>query len=179
MNIIPRTRWGPKGHPVRDNTTKRAIVIHHSAGFDARPESGSAMAAVMRAIDNFHLKTNGWSGGVGYCLVVFQPRGRLRRARVFEGRGENMVPAAQLNHNSGTIPICIIDDLDGDTLKPATIRRVKRLVRGLKKRHPAITHLKGHREVPGQGTECPGSHIFKHLGTLANAANLNREGWPL
>lgn len=180
VKITRRSRWGPVGRPVRDQTPKRAIVIHHSAGFDSRPESGAAQSAVMRAVDSFHYKGNGWSGGIGYCLVVFQPRGRLRRARVFEGRGENMVPAAQADHNSGTIPICVIDSTGGELLKPATLRLLGRLCRDLRKRHPSVSHVKGHREVPGQGTSCPGNYIAGDLGKIAQrAGGLKRNGWPL
>jgi hypothetical protein len=177
MRIYPRSSWAPavggRGTP---DGPKRELYIHHSAGTFGGPaqsiDTGAEQEAVMRALDRFHTVDRGWAG-IAYSYVVFQPYGRLRRARVFEGRGAGFIPAAQLGHNTGTIAVCVVDGGRGDELRPATRRALTRLARQLKREH-GITRLGGHRDAPGQSTECPGPYIYPALSRIARVAGLER-----
>lgn len=80
--VIPRTHWGA------DETIVRAepryadrlefAIVHHTAG--RQPKSPEESAALVRGIQTFHVKGNGWND-IGYNFLLD------RFGQIFEGRG--------------------------------------------------------------------------------------------
>jgi hypothetical protein len=176
LKIFSRNAWHPvgsKGTP--DSKPKRELYIHHSVGTFGGPapsiDTAKEQAEVMRRIDAFHKNGNGWSG-IGYNFVIFQPYGKLRLARVWEGRGWGYIPAAQAGHNAGTVSICVIDDPKGNKLRLSTKLQLIRFARLAKKR--GVQGLGGHRDAPRQSTSCPGPYIYPELSEIARRAGLRR-----
>lgn len=172
-----RSSWGARRtSPPKDNTPKRVMVIHHSAGAGQAIDTLSEQRAAMRAIQRFHMDTNGWQD-IGYLGVVFQPYGRLSRARAFVGRGWDQdthsivraLPAAQTGANSGTIPICVVGNFEHEQLRRATRGRLVEIAKHVKREH-GVTHLCGHRDFGG--TACPGDNLYRWLPYIAGHAGL-------
>jgi hypothetical protein len=119
----------------------------------------------MRGLQNFHMDTRGWSD-IAYAYIVFQPYGKLTRARVFEGRDYHKVPAAQLGHNTGTLPICVVGNFERDGVKRNTRFVIEQLIR----KHSSVKVVGGHCDVVS--TSCPGQHLYAQVPVIAKAAGV-------
>lgn len=169
MKVHTRQEWGARHSgdvSFQDSRSIREAFIHHSAapGHDVVTET--EQKAVLRAMQNFHMDTRGWSD-IAYHYIVFQPYGRLSVATIYEGRPLHVVPAAQMNHNTGTVAICIVQN-DPEPLKLNTRWRVGRLIRHM----PQVRRVRGHYEV--FSTECPGAQIRAQLDQIARIAGKAR-----
>lgn len=162
-----RESWGARPHRnlTRDGA-KHTMVIHHSAGSGLAIDTLAEQRAALRSIQNHHMDNNGWSD-IGYPLVVFQPRGNIKRATAWWARPVWAIPAAQLNANSGTIPVCVV--ANNEPIADATYRRLAEIAINLKENR-GITHLKGHFQLTP--TECPGPHLKLLLPRLRRRAGL-------
>jgi hypothetical protein len=130
----------------------------------------SEQIATMQAIQNFHMDDNGWDD-IGYNYVIFQPQGKLRRARVFMGRGMHNVPAAQHDHNTGNVAICVVGNFEVEGVK----RNTRYIVGKLASTIPG-KRLAGHYQA-SHDTECPGAHMRAQLDQIArNAGKLRFRG---
>lgn len=167
LKIYPRSRWNartpramtPQGPPTE-------AFIHHSDDVGAsRWDTMAEQCEHMRALQNFHMDGRGWSD-IAYAYVVFQPYGKLTRARVFEGRDYRKVPAAQLGHNTGTLPICVVGNFERDGVK----RNTRFVIEQLLRKHGSVRVVGGHRDVVG--TTCPGDHLYEQIPTIAKAAGV-------
>lgn len=158
MKIFTRNRWNartPKPMQAQGRITE--FFLHHSASPGKGIDTFVEQCQTMRDMQAFHMGGRGWSD-IAYYYIVFQPYGRLRRARVFEGRNRKFVPAAQLNHNVGTFPVCVVSR-SGEPIKRST----KRILKQLYKASPC-TSAHGHYEV--FQTECPGPELKAFLPEL-------------
>jgi len=151
----------------------REAFIHHGAELNASDiDDLNEQAAAMRETQNFHMDTRGWSD-IAYHYVVFQPFHAGVHARIFEGRPVHHIPAAQLNHNTGTLAICVYGDFEHhDTLKDNTRWSIECLLA----RKPQLTGagdvvmLGGHRDVVQ--TDCPGDTLYAAIPKIARGAHL-------
>lgn len=170
MKIISRSEWGAR--PSKADVAHQPLAaiaevfVHHSAQAGGNVRTQEQAAAVVRGIQAFHMDTKGWSD-IGYHYVVVQNRNPLGRAWIFAGRDLTTVPAAQLNHNFGTVAICV-HQLDPEPLRQNTRWRVGRLARRIRQ----ASVLRGHYEV--FATECPGTVIRAQLAAIARIAGLRR-----
>ena len=105
--IVPRLSWGAdesirRGPPTFAPALRFAIV-HHTAG--ANDYSSSEAAAVVRAIQLYHVQGNGWND-IGYNFLVD------RFGTIYEGRyggvDRNVVGAHALGFNSGSVGIAVL-----------------------------------------------------------------------
>lgn len=106
----------------------------------------------MRGLQDFHMDGRGWSD-IAYNYLVFNGS----RPRVFYGRGARVIPAAQLNHNTNTIAVCVVMRA-GDKLTWQTKLQLRRVVWHLRRKvikrnvpvrpHSAVTE-----------TSCPGDQL--------------------
>lgn len=179
VTVYERHDWGAR--PWRDFTVQALpgeAFIHHGAEHDAeRIDTLAEQAQAMRDTQNFHMgPERGWSD-IAYHYIVFQPMGDVKFARVFEGRPVHHVPAAQLGHNTGTLAICVYGNFEHeDSVKPNTRHAIDVLLTG----RPdltgcgAVKTLGGHRDAPGQSTECPGDTLYAQLDVIARGAHLER-----
>jgi hypothetical protein len=125
------------------------------------------VAAKLRAYRNFHVNTRGWSD-IGYQVAGDQS------GRVWDLRGIDRVPAASASEGNPDANLewgaFLFVIGNSETPTPALIRAFQdwRATRWLK-RWPGKTQIRGHRQVPGASTSCPGSRTVTLIdnGTLA------------
>lgn len=171
MRILTRSEWGAKNSRHSDRlswTEIDAIVIHYTSAFtDEFPK----YRARVKAIQNYHMNTNGWND-IAYNFLF------SRAGDLFEGRGWNIMSAATLNHNSHTIAFCFLgaDKLNRDDVTDKGRRALSELIlqtelksgKKIKVVHaqhgpPGKLSVGGHKDFVN--TECPGAELY-HFITL-------------
>ncbi|MEM8586147.1 MAG: N-acetylmuramoyl-L-alanine amidase [Bacteroidota bacterium] len=168
---LSRGDWCPNGNcPEISNpvfTVVTHLPVHHSAGAN----SSSDWAAVVRAIWNFHVNTNGWSD-VGYNYLI-DPEGMI-----YVGRGEDVRGAHFCGNNTGTMGICLLGTFTNQTPSLAAIESLANLLAWktskndidpqLSSFHPPTGAIIPHI-VPHQGgcsTACPGASFVPLFDVL-------------
>jgi hypothetical protein len=179
ITFYEREDWGAR--PWRDYTNQgwdaHEVFIHHTADSAAGLDSLNEQKARVRGYQNFHMDTRGWSD-IGYHVIVAPgfttSSGTDIPGRLFEGRPRNHVPAAQEGYNSNTLAIAVI--ATGDARMPRSARwAIEVYLDWLKDRGAPLKTLGGHRDAPGQSTECPGDGIHNlDLPILRSASNLDK-----
>jgi hypothetical protein len=188
--IVTRSAWGGnellrRNHPLYASSIRLAIV-HHTATPNGYTPSQSA--AIVRGIDVYHVKANGWND-IGYNFLVD------RYGQVYEGRyggmTRNVIGAHALGFNTGSVGIALIGNFM--TAKPtsAAVQSLQRLiawrldlahvdpvstltyVSGGSERWRSGTKVKlravsGHRDTGS--TSCPGNNLYPVLNQIAFAA---------
>jgi len=189
--IVPRLAWGASESIRRGPPTYapavRFAVVHHTAG--RNDYTRAQAAAVVRAIQLYHVQGNGWND-IGYNFLVD------RFGTIYEGRyggdERNVVGAHALGFNTGSVGIALLGTygsaappkaaqdalarllawrLDLAHVDPTSISTVisggsERYARGI----PVLLRsVSGHRDTGF--TECPGEQLYARLGALAASAN--------
>lgn len=171
---LKRQDWCPAGnclpHPNPAYTTVTHLIVHHSA----TANTANDWAAVVRAIWDFHVNTNGWAD-IGYNWLI-DPNGTL-----YEGRGDNVIGAHFCGANSATMGVCMLGDY---TNHPPSTTATKRLRDLLAWKLCAIgagpldsaLHLPSGRVLPrisghrdGCSTACPGNVFYPTLPNVRSA----------
>jgi uncharacterized protein with LGFP repeats len=125
--IIPRLSWGAdesirKGTPQYAPTLKLAFVHHTVNSNDYTPAES---AAIVRGIEIYHVKGNGWND-IGYNFLVD------KYGQVFEGRyggvDRNVVGAHTLGFNVGTVGVAVIGDYGTTRITPAAATALEQLL---------------------------------------------------
>jgi hypothetical protein len=176
VRLWTRDEWEARDptDPMAENNTLREAFIHHTTNAAAEwVDNLTEQKAAMRATQDFHQLVRGWSD-IGYAFVVFQPYGGLDNARVFQGRLTRWAPAAQANHNTGTVPICVFGNFQrDDEVKPETVTAVCRVIKWVERNHDGtLVSVGGHRDV-GQ-TSCPGDALYAKVPEIARRTGLRR-----
>ena len=126
-SIVPRADWQAderivRMHPLYAPTLKLAVV-HHTAGSNAYTPAQSA--AIVRGIELYHVKGNGWSD-IGYNFLVD------RYGTVYEGRAggmtRNVIGAHALGFNNGTAGVALIGNFQSTPPPPAMEDALARLL---------------------------------------------------
>ncbi len=188
--LIPRASWradeeirraGPAFAP-----SLRFAVVHHTAG--ANGYTAAQSAAIVRAIQIYHVKGNGWND-IGYNFLVD------KYGQVFEGRyggvERNVIGAHAEGFNTGSVGISLLGTY-GDTkptakaldaiaaliawrLDVAHVDPLSRLswISGGNARFPSgtpvpLTAVTGHRDTGP--TSCPGNALGAQLPAIARKA---------
>lgn len=165
LDIVSRTRWGAaKPKPMTDGNRPTECFIHHSENAHAKTvDTFDEQSAAVRGIQDFHMGPDrGWSD-IGYHYVVFQTK-----PRVFQGRSWFYVPAAQQDHNAGTLAICVYGDGRREEIAPHTRFLIEQIIG----RHPSILTIGGHRDVVS--TVCPGDHFYSAIPRIARACGIRQ-----
>ena len=188
--IITRQGWkanekirraAPRYAPVLET----AIVHHTAGGTGAGPEDS---AAIVRGIELYHVKANGWND-IGYNFLVD------RCGQVFEGRfggmTQNVIGAHAQGFNTGSVGIAVIGTysstkptkqaenalgkllawrLDVAHVDPASSAMFSS---GGNPRFPVgegvyLRAISGHRDTGF--TACPGNALYARLGALTEVA---------
>jgi hypothetical protein len=188
--IISRAAWGASESIVRDApsyaTALRFAVVHHTAG--TNPSSPSESAAIVRAIQAYHVLSNGWDD-IGYNFLVD------RFGQVFEGRGggtaRNVIGAHAQGFNTGSTGVAVLGTYGGSGISAdAESALVALLAWRLDVAHVdplsslswrsggnprfasgTVVRLRaasGHRDTGY--TSCPGDGLYSQLGEIAAAA---------
>src|SRR4029078_11306975 len=105
--LLGREAWGAN-EVIRRAAPKYAAslqfaVIHHTAGTTSYTASQSA--AIVRGIEVYHVKGNGWND-IGYNFLVD------KYGQVFEGRyggvGKNVIGAHAEGFNTGSVGVALL-----------------------------------------------------------------------
>jgi hypothetical protein len=172
IKVYTRKDWGakpPKGR-FGDLGPLRTAVIHHGGPVGGPRWTFAKAAQTCRDWQAFHQNTRGWLD-IGYHYLV-DARGRL-----YEGRPPDALGAHVENQNTGRIGINFMQDGRTHGLTFLQRRTLRKLFRSEHKRLglPALKTLAnrpgdfavlGHKEVPGQATDCPGAAILHDLHVI-------------
>ncbi len=185
--ILPRSAWGAndrilRGAP-RYAKTVQFAVVHHTAGTNAYGPAASA--AIVRGIELYHVKGNGWND-IGYNFLVD------KYGQVFEGRAggveRNVVGAQAEGFNTGSVGVAVIGNYSSAKLSPAAQRALVDLLAwrldvahvdplgfitwtsGGNPKYPRGTPVllravSGHRDTGF--TSCPGTSLYAKLPDIA------------
>ena len=188
--IVPRADWGAneairRGPPTYTSEIKFAIV-HHTAG--RNDYSRAEAAAIVRGIQLFHVKSNGWND-IGYNFLVD------RFGTIYEGRyggiDRDVVGAHALGFNTGSVGIALLGTYGSTKPSAAAQDAIARLIAwrldlahvdptstltfasGGSEKYAAevpvqLRAVSGHRDTGS--TECPGNSLYARLGAIAASA---------
>jgi N-acetylmuramoyl-L-alanine amidase len=194
--IVPRLSWGAD-ESIRRNQPSyadevRFAMIHHTAGRNGY--SRAEAAAIVKGIQLYHVKSNGWND-IGYNFLVD------RFGTVYEGRfggtDKNVVGAHARGFNTGSVGIAVLGTYGSSSPSQAALEAVAKLVAwrldlahvdpaglltfisGGSERYPSgvpvlLRAVSGHRD--SGFTECPGDAFYGRLNALA--AEAARTGLP-
>ena len=185
--IVPRSAWGAD-ESIRKGTPSYAPAIrfasvHHTAG--TNNYSPAQAAAIMRGIEVYHVKSNGWND-IGYNFLVD------RYGTVYEGRyggiDRNVIGAYARGFNTGSIGVAVIGTFSTSPIPAAAETSLEKLlawrldlahvdpvstltfVSGGSERYRAgvpvvLRAVSGHRDTGL--TTCPGDLLYAKLDTIA------------
>lgn len=123
---------------------RRYFVVHHTAG---------PLTQTVREIQNFHMDTRGWAD-IGYNFLVHP-----RTGDVYEGRGWGVVGAHAEGHNREALGVCVIGN--NPELSAAARNALSQLYTDACRRADRTLLLRGHRQMSGAATACPGERLLK------------------
>jgi N-acetylmuramoyl-L-alanine amidase-like protein/flagellar hook capping protein FlgD len=186
--IIPRSGWNAneaiRRHGPRYAKGVYFAIIHHTAGSNAYGPGASA--AIVRGIELYHVRGNGWND-IGYNFLVD------RYGHVFEGRAggtdRNVIGAQAEGFNTGSVGIAVIGNYTTAQNTPATQNALASLlawrldvahadpvgfVTWISGGNPKYRHgtpvllraISGHRDTGF--TSCPGTRLYAKLPDLAH-----------
>jgi hypothetical protein len=188
--IILRRSWGAnegirRGSP-RYASTLQTAIVHHTAG--AAGNSPTQSAAIVRAIQAYHVRGNGWDD-IGYNFLVD------RFGQIFEGRyggiERNVIGAHAQGFNTGSVGIAVLGRYEGGAPPAKTREALARLISWrldvahvdpvsrvsiISSGNPRFAAglptwmraVSGHRDTGF--TSCPGASLYGQLGALAGRA---------
>ena len=156
MNIIGRVHWNTRHNKfvAQDPQDIRTLVVHHTVS--KAPVTYIGARAEMRNLQRMHMDSNGWSD-IGYNLVID------RWGRVWEGRGIRRVGAHTKGYNTNTVGVAFMGNYETSKLNERQIRAFNEVKAKLRAHGCRIERIKGHRQMPGQSTACPGKHVMAQL----------------
>jgi flagellar hook assembly protein FlgD len=194
--IISRLSWGAdesirRAAPLYAGSAHFALV-HHTAGSNTYTKAESA--AIVRGIEIYHVKANGWND-IGYNFLVD------KYGQVFEGRyggiDQNVVGAHAEGFNTGSVGVSVLGTYSGAGISAAARDSLARLLAwrldlahvdplttlswpsGGNARYPTgvpvfLRAISGHRDTGF--TDCPGSALYAQLSDIA--ARIAQTGLP-
>ena len=184
--VLRRVSWGAneatrRSRPVFARSLRFALV-HHTAGSNSYGPAQSA--AIVRAIQLYHVRGNGWND-VGYNFLVD------KYGQVFEGRyggvTRNVVGAHAQGFNTGSVGVALLGNYDAGTATPKAFTALTKLlawrldlahvdpastltwISSGNPRFPAgapvfLRTISGHRDTGF--TSCPGGRLYAQLNRL-------------
>lgn len=147
VTIVTRAQWGARAPKSRRYiaTPTRDLWLHHFAG-DAWHG-----AAGMRACQNFHMNSRGWSDiAYSFCVDV--------DGTIFEGRGAGVAGGHTAGHNSTSHAISWMANTDATKPTRAMVEATARLAAHGQRSGWWGDWTGGHREASGASTSCPGRY---------------------
>lgn len=147
--VVSRASWGaraPKSPPSLTTWSNRVgVAVHHSAG---------NVNTTPRQIQDGDMDQDGFSD-IGYNFLVNQD------GTAYEGRsgGWLAIGAHAGGQNTGWIGICWIGNSGNVAPTQAALATIKGLYQEANRLAGRTLQVRGHGQVPGQATECPGSRL--------------------
>lgn len=188
--IVSRDDWGGnellRRNQPRYAPAVRLVIVHHTATpNDYTPDQA---AAIVRGIDIYHVRTNGWND-IGYNFLVD------KCGNIYEGRAggvaKPVLGAHTLGFNTDSMGIAVLGSFGSAKPSKAALDAVARLTawklglwgadpRGTtyltsgggnlhrKGKNVRLNVISGHRD--GFATQCPGRRLYRELGTIRSSA---------
>jgi N-acetylmuramoyl-L-alanine amidase-like protein/flagellar hook capping protein FlgD len=188
--IITRAGWHAdeairKGAPYYADGV-HLVFVHHTVNSNSYSKAQSA--SIVRGIELYHVKSNGWND-IGYNFLVD------KYGQVFEGRyggiTKPVVGAHTMGFNTGSVGIAVIGDYSSTSITPAAraalvsliawrldlahvdpVSKVVRVSAGNPRYKAGTTvtlnAISGHRD--GYPTSCPGASLYAQLPSIRVAA---------
>jgi hypothetical protein len=157
--VVTRSQWSARTRNCSSTHTPNRITIHHTV----TPNNDSlTMAARMRQIQAYHIDVRGYCD-IGYHFLIGQD------GLIYQGRPETRVGAHALNANTRNAGVSFIGDYSNVDPTPAQKSAAARIMRSLLATYGIAANrstVKGHREVGGTATACPGQRLFNRLQEL-------------
>ena len=185
--ILPRLGWKANEAIRRADpsyaSSVRYSIVHHTAGSNSYTAGESA--AIVRAIQTYHVKGNGWND-IGYNFLVD------KYGQVFEGRyggiEKNVVGAHAEGFNTGSVGVAVLGEYSSLAVTAKAREALARLLAwrldvahvdplttlsvpsGGNARFPSgipvfLRAVSGHRDTGF--TDCPGTALYNLLNGLA------------
>jgi len=153
LQLVSRSQWGarPPTSVTNINGAVNMTFVHHAAGppcFDL-----AECSARVKAIQNYHMDSNGWND-VGYSYLIGED------GRVYEGRGWSVVGSHTLNYNSVAYGFCILGDFMLRGPNQVALDAVQDIIDcGVELGYIVADYeMFGHRD--GRCTACPGDVLY-------------------
>ncbi len=134
---------------VRPLSQVKYLAIHHTAGPDTQTPD---------QIANFHINSNGW-GGIGYHFLID------KNGVVYYVGDISTARANVANLNDQVLGICLIGNFtSGRVPTDAQLDSAHQLCEFFINSYPVLANVdgwdsvRGHKELPGQSTACPGDN---------------------
>jgi hypothetical protein len=187
--IVPRAAWGANEQIRRAQPTYasslRFAIVHHTAGTNSYSPAQSA--AIVRGIELYHVKANGWND-IAYNFLVD------KYGQVFEGRyggtTRPVIGAHAEGFNTGSVGVALLGNYSTAAPTAAEIGALTKLLAwrldvahvdplsqftwgslGNPKfpagRHVTLRTISGHRDTGF--TACPGNAAYRRIPSLAQA----------
>jgi len=168
--IIPRAAWGakPPTAPLSPMTQPDGWVVHYVGGpMQQDPTYAQSVSAV------YNLQQGAFNGDNGekYIDIPYNFLVDLN-GRIFEGRGWDYKSGANgsSNYNGHAWAVCVLmgpgdgQPSDKNRLTQEAKDALSWLTREGAKRRPAVSYVKGHRDV--YATHCPGDECYAYVSEL-------------
>jgi N-acetylmuramoyl-L-alanine amidase len=187
--IITRAQWGAseaiRRAPPRYADNVHFAIVHHTAGSNSYKASQSA--AIVRGIELYHVKANGWND-IGYNFLVD------KYGQIFEGRyggvTRAVIGAHAMGFNTRSTGVALLGNYDSASVTPAAkaalvsllawrldlahvdpLSKVTRISGG-NPRYPVgraltLRAIAGHRDTYPTG--CPGKRLYALLPAIRTA----------
>jgi len=164
VTTFSRADWGAS--PLEPGGSKLTgplitVVVHHTV--TQTPTTVEAAMASMRAMQRYHIGTNGWSD-IGYSWVVDE-------GNAYEGRGWLRSGAHTQGHNSTAHAIAWMGNSEESGPSTAAVAAIAQLITD-GQRAGAITmapRIVGHRDLNPGATACPGRGLAARLDEIRAA----------
>ncbi|WP_138431518.1 N-acetylmuramoyl-L-alanine amidase [Fodinibius saliphilus] len=177
-DFVSRTDWDcpdgqqPSGpYPLTDVTHQ---IVHHSAGTNSTDD----WPAVVRAIWDYHVNTNGWSD-IGYNWLI-DPNGIVYQGRGWVDGDDEVQGAHFCGTNSNTMGVCLMGNFEEVAPREEAKKSLSNLLAwksdeknidplAIQYHSSSQQNLKtisGHRD--GCNTLCPGENLYTQLPQIRN-----------
>lgn len=161
-SVLPSNPHGPAGDfSARPLAGIDTIAIHHTAG--PKGQGWDAIAAS-------HVNGRGWAG-IGYHVGI-------KGGRVAYLGDASQARACCQNQNHRVLCVVLTGNYEADQVDAADAEALRRVVAVIQRWAGRQLAVKGHREVPGQQTACPGRNLLPLVHAIAAGGGQAPEPTP-
>lgn len=166
VTIISRNQWRAKAPKYRRTiaTPTDELWLHHFA-------SEHHGAVGMRAIQQYHMDSKGWSD-IAYSFCVDD------NGDIYEGRGAGIAGGHTKNRNSVSHAICLMGNFHQRPVPRSAMQSAAALAALGIDRGWWTGWTSGHRNAPGASTSCPGDYAMRAFTDLRALTDLYRSQPP-
>lgn len=167
MEIIPRSRWttSAPGGAAQDADDQLGIAVHWPGTTADRYGlmRDSQVVSLLNGWRDYHMKVRGWSD-IGYNYAI-DPDGSIWELRGMNRIGAHSASAENPDANDKWIGVLFILG-DREPVTSNMIQAFRWLREQILKRFPRGKLVRGHGQIEGAQTECPGPYVRAVMSQL-------------